>query len=110
MEAFIYLNLVFIARMLLIFTVMMKYYHYKKGNTGSLFKVLAGIFYLVDILYNWLSTVYFLDLPAKYDETVSLRCTRYIKDGLGNNPIAWFRYGFARVIQYITEFSDPGHI
>ena len=110
MKEFIILNLVFIARMLFIFTIMMMYYHQKQGKVGIIFKIFAGIFYVVDILYNWLSSIYFLDLPAKYDETISLRCTRYVKAGQGGNIITAFRYGFAKVIQYVTEYSDPGHI
>jgi len=96
--------------MLVIFTIMMKYYHAKNKKVGLIFKILASIFYVVDVLYNYVVSFYFLDLPAKWDETISLRCTRYIKAGRGNNPVTWFRYGFAKVIQFVTEFGDPGHI
>lgn len=110
LQWYIDINLAFIIRMLLIFSAMMLYYHSKKGEVGIIFKVCGGIFYVADILYNWFSTIHFLDKPAKWDETISLRCTRYVKAGWGNNPMTWFRYAFAKVIQLVTEFSDPGHI
>lgn len=110
MLEFIILNVSFIIRMLVIFTLMMKYYHWREGKLTWVEKIPYAIFYVVDILYNWFSTIYFLDLPAKWDETITYRCKRYVKIELTTNPITWLRYYFAKTIQYITNLSDPGHV
>lgn len=71
MEAFIYFNLPFLVRMIIVFTVMMGFYHWvdKDGLLWKLtkwpFKIIAGIFFVLDILYNLVMTIYFLDLPDK---------------------------------------------
>jgi hypothetical protein len=94
----------FFVRMVIIFTVMMKYYHFKNGKVGVIFKGFAGIFFVLDIVYDYMLTPVMLDLPATVDETVSHRCNRYIDSGN-----AWQK-GFAKIMRAILNFSDPGHI
>jgi len=72
-------------------------------------KAVAAVFFVVDIIYNQYSTIYFFDKAATWDETFTYRMKRYIKlepDTLANK----WRYGFAWVMQKLLGFSDPGHI
>lgn len=111
LEWYIDLNVAFVIRMLVIFTIMMKYKSWRGEKNFTLAeKIPYGIFTIIDVIYNWTVTLPFWDKPANWKETISLRCTRYVKAGMTNNPITWFRYGFAKVIQFVTEFSDKGHI
>lgn len=109
-DAFIYFNISFFVRMVLIFTVMMKYYHWvnKDGLLWKItkypFKAIALVIFVLDILYNWVMTIWMLDLPAVWDETVSYRMSRYIKAENG------FRLAFAKLMRKILNYSDPGHI
>lgn len=109
-EAFIYFNISFFVRMVLIFTVMMKYYHWvnKDGLLWKIteypFKAIAFVIFVLDILYNWVMSIWMLDQPAVWDETVSNRMSRYIKTESG------FRLVFAKLMRKILNYSDPGHI
>ena len=103
-EAFIYFNLSFLVRMILIFTVMMKYYHWKKKDVGPIWKTIAGIFFVADIIYNWAMTLYFFDKPRVWDETVTNRMARYLKEETG------FKLGFAKVMRKLLNYSDPDHL
>lgn len=109
-EAFIWFNISFLVRMIIIFTVMMKYYHWvdKDGllwkATKWPFKIIAGLFFVADILYDWVMAIYFLDLPAVWDETVTNRMARYLKTESG------FKLAFAKVMKRILNYSDPDHL
>lgn len=103
-EVFIYFNLSFLVRMILIFTVMMTYYHKKNGDVGFIWKTIAGIFFVADIVYNWVMSIYFFDLPAVWDETVTNRMARYLKEEKG------FKLGFAKVMRRLLNYSDPEHL
>ena len=109
-DAFIYFNISFFVRMIVIFTLMMKYFHWvdKDGLLWKItewpWKAVAAIFFVLDILYNWVMSIWMLDLPAAWDETVSYRMSRYIKTESG------FRLAFAKLMRKVLNFSDPGHI
>jgi len=115
LTAFIYFNISFFFRMIVIFTLMMLYYNWVDKNS-SLWKItewpwkfIAAIFFVVDIIYNHYSTICFLDKAATWDETFTYRMKRYIKlepDTLINK----WRYYFAYAMRFILNFSDPGHI
>ena len=108
-------HLSFFVRMLLIFTAMMLFYN-RVDKDGLVWKVaewpwkaVAAIFFVVDIIYNHYSTLYFFDKAAAWDETFSYRMKRYITLK-PDTPINKWRYYFAVVMQKILNFSDSGHI
>jgi len=113
-STFIYLNVSFVIRMVIIFTIMMKYYNWVIEQDTKFkiilwnitewpFKAFAAIFFVLDIMYNWVMSLYSFELPSVWDETVSNRLKRWIKmDGV--------KKSFARLMQRILNFSDPGHI
>jgi len=109
-EAFIYFNISFFVRMIIIFTLMMKYYHwvYKGGFLWKItqwpWKAIAAVFFVLDIIYNWVMSVYMLDLPKTWDETVTYRMARYLKTEKG------FKLAFAKMMRKILNYSDPGHL
>lgn len=107
--------------MILIFTIMMKYYHWVIEQDTKLkvvlwkvtqipFKLIAGVFFVLDILYNYVLSIWMMDVPVAWDETVSWRMDRYI-DNLSdsNRLIDKWRVGFAKGLCKILSFSDPGH-
>lgn len=109
METFIYFSLSFLVRMIVVFTVMMKYYHWVDKDsllwkiTKWPFKAIVIIFFVLDILYNYVMTIYFLDLPAKWDETVTNRMARYLKQ-------SGIKRAFARMMRKLLNYSDPNHL
>lgn len=116
LEYFLYFNISFFIRMVLVFTVMMKYYHWVDKEsmlwkiTQYPFKAIAVAFFVVDIIYNWYSTITFLDKPASYDETVSYRMSRYIRDYKDSSRlIDKWRYYFAIGLCTVLSWSDPKH-
>jgi len=117
LEYFLYFNISFFVRMIILFTVMMKYFHWV-DQEGMLWKItqypwklIAGLFFLADIIYNWYSTLTFLDKPATWDETVSWRMDRYIAKYKDNRPklIHKWRYYFAIGTCTVLSWSDPKH-
>jgi len=109
-ETFIWFNILFLVRMLFIFTFMMKYYHWVNKD-GLLWKVTkpfwyiaAGVFFVADIIYNWYLTFVFLDLQEAWDETVTYRMARYLKTQKG------FKLAFAKLMRKVLNYSDPGHL
>lgn len=109
-EAFIWFNISFLVRMIIIFTIMMKYYNWvdKDGLlwklTGLIWKGIAGIFFVLDIIYNWVMSIYFLDPPKVWDETVTYRMARYLETESG------FKLAFAKIMRKILNYSDPAHL
>lgn len=104
--------------MVLIFTVMMKYHHWVDKDrilwkvTKYPFTAIAVVFFIADIIYNWYSTIIFLDKPASYDETLSYRMDRYIKAYKNKDNLSLiekWRYGFAKVLCKVLSYSDPKH-
>ena len=114
----VYFHASFFIRMVLIFTVMMKYYNYVDKN-GTQWKIVKFIWYpiaaafaVVDVVYNWYSWFTFKDKPAAWDETVSYRMDRYIKlyqDKVNLTLLEKWRYYFALGLCKVLSFSDPGH-
>jgi hypothetical protein len=102
--------------MVFVFTIMMLYYN-KVDKDGLLWKVteypwkaIAAVFFVLDILYNYVMTIWMLDVPATWDEPVSYRMDRYIaqyKDS--NNLLNKWRYGFAKGLCTVLSYSDPKH-
>lgn len=118
LEYFLYFNISFFVRMVLLFTVMMWYYHWvdKDGMLWKVtewpWKIIAGLFFVVDIIYNWYSALTFFDKPASYDETLSYRMDRYIKAYKNKDNLSLiekWRYGFAKVLCKVLSYSDPKH-
>lgn len=109
-EAFIYFNVSFFVRMVIVFTVMVKYYHWVDKEsplwkvTEYPFKLIAGIFLILDVLYNYVMGLYLWDKPAKWDETVTNRMARYLKNETG------FKLTFAKFMRRVLNYSDPGHL
>jgi len=118
LEYFLYYNISFFVRMVLIFTVMM-FIHNKLDHDGIIWKIIewpwkfiAVLFFLSDIIYNWNSTITFMDKPASYDETISNRMHRYIlvyKDKDNLSLIEKWRYKFAIGLCTVLSWSDPKH-
>ena len=117
-EYFIYFNISFFIRMVLLFTVMMKYYNYvdKDSTQWRVVKLvwypIAVVFALSDVIYNWYSSVTFWDKPATFNETVSYRMDRYIKQYKNRLALTWlekWRYYFALGLCKVLSFSDPKH-
>jgi len=109
-EAFIYFNISFFVRMVIIFTLMMKYYHWVDKDrllwkiTEWPWKAIAAVFFVLDILYNWVMSIYMLDPPKVWDETVTYRMARYLKEEKG------FKLAFAKMMRKVLNYSDPGHL
>ena len=115
LEYLFYFNVSFIVRMLLIFSVMMWFYN-RVDKDGMLWKIaewpwkiIAAVFFVADVVYNWYCTVTFLDKPAAWNETVTYRMRRYIKTEKQDTVLSKWRYQFARVICIITSWTDPDH-
>jgi len=110
LEIFIWFNVSFFVRMVIIFTIMMKYYHWvDKGSTlwkiiKWPWKIVAGIFFILDILYNYVMSIWMWDLPASLGETVTYRLARYLKTETG------FKLAFAKMMRKVLNYSDPGHL
>ena len=123
LEYFLYFNISFFVRMVLIFTVMMKYRNWVITEDTRLKKILwtvtkpfwyaiAVVFFIVDIIYNWYSTITFLDKPLSYDETLSYRMDRYVllyKDRNDLSLVEKWRYFFAKNLCKVLGWSDPKH-
>jgi len=118
LEYFLYFNISFFVRMVLIFTLMMKFYNQvdKEGDIWLIvewpWKAVAVVFFVVDIIYNWYSTLTFWDKPASYDETFSWRMDRYITAYKGKDNLTLlekWRYYFAIGTCKVLSWSDPKH-
>lgn len=109
-EAFIWFNISFFVRMVIIFTIMMKYYHWvdKEGRLWKVTEVpwqaIAAVFFVLDIIYNWVMALYLADLPRVWDETVTNRMARYLRTEKG------FKLAFAKLMRKVLNYSDPGHL
>jgi len=117
-EWVIYFHISFFVRMLVIFTLMMWYYNWV-DKESMLWKVtkfiwypIAGIFAVIDVVYNWYSWITFKDKPAVWDETFSYRMDRYIKqycNKINLTLLEKWRYYFAIGLCKVLSFSDPKH-
>ena len=72
-------------------------------------KAVAAVFFVLDVIYNWYSTITFLDKPAAWNETLTYRMARYIKNEKRDTLLSKWRYNFAIVICTITSWTDPNH-
>jgi len=61
--------------------------------------------YCLDIFVNWCYTVPFGELPRDWNETVSMRLARYVKDDTSPK-----RQTAAKFIGHVLNWTDPGHI
>jgi len=104
--------------MLLIFHFMMKYYNRvdKESVEWKIVRLIwypvAGVFFVSDIIYNWYSTLTFCDKFATWDETISYRMSRYIKQYKKKDNLTLlekWRFFFAIKLCTFLGKSDPKH-
>lgn len=104
-------NAVWIIRLLLGFALLAKLLE-KVGRNSWLFKLPAGIFFVLDIVFNYELTILFLDLPANPTETITNRLIRY--KTIKQKRLASYRYSmavfFCNILNRMARRVEPeGH-
>ncbi|MBW1853209.1 MAG: hypothetical protein JRJ00_00760 [Deltaproteobacteria bacterium] len=114
----VYFHGSFFIRMVLLFTIMMKYYNWvdKESKQWMVTKLvwypIAVVFAIADVIYNWYSSITYWDKPAAWDETVSYRADRYVllyKDKANLSRLEKWRFYSSVGLCFVLGFSDPSH-
>lgn len=114
LEFFMYFSASYIVLMVFAFTVIMRGYHALRHK--SVWRalrwpwyVVASVFLVLDIAYNYILTVWILELPRSPLETVTERVSRYKADLMPITRLEKWRHGFAVRLCKILDMGDPGH-
>lgn len=110
MEYIVYFYAAYAIRLVSSFLVGMTFYHRvdKDGMTWKILKypfyAFAGLFYVMDIVYNYAIAPLFWDMPDRRLETVSERMGRYLL-----LPDESLRFRFAYFACGVLNKADPNH-